>query len=113
MGSKPKFPMPISERAKQFLPFAAVKGLNEALEKKEIIIQYKKELTETCAIELNEKFNRLEKGCNASIKYFSNDALICVTGRITLIDLVYRMIEIDDVSIKIDDIVEIEIGSDL
>lgn len=35
MASKPKAPMPTVERAKQFLPFAALKGLEEALERKE------------------------------------------------------------------------------
>jgi len=35
MGHKPAHPMPIEERAKQFMPFAALKGLPEALQKVE------------------------------------------------------------------------------
>ena len=35
MAAKPKYPMPVSQRAKQFMPFSALKGLEEALEKKE------------------------------------------------------------------------------
>lgn len=35
MASKPKAPMPVTERAKQFLPFAALKGFEEALEQTE------------------------------------------------------------------------------
>ena len=35
MASKPKAPMPAADRAKQFLPFAALKGLQEALDRKE------------------------------------------------------------------------------
>ena len=35
MASKPKAPMPAAERAKQFMPFAALKGFEEALERKE------------------------------------------------------------------------------
>ncbi len=34
MASKPKSKMPVSERAKQFMPFSALKGLEEAIEKK-------------------------------------------------------------------------------
>ena len=34
MASRPRKKMPIAERAKQFMPFAAVQGLREALEKK-------------------------------------------------------------------------------
>ena len=36
MGKKPITPMAVSERAKQFMPFKAVAGLDEALERKRI-----------------------------------------------------------------------------
>lgn len=35
MENRTRAKMPVAERAKQFMPFAAVKGLNEALSKKE------------------------------------------------------------------------------
>lgn len=35
MANKPKHKMPIEERAKQFMPFTALKGLPEALAAKE------------------------------------------------------------------------------
>jgi len=38
VASKPRHKMPIEERAKQFMPFAALKGLPEALAAKEKII---------------------------------------------------------------------------
>lgn len=38
MASKPRNKMPIEERAKQFMPFAALKGLPEALAAKENLI---------------------------------------------------------------------------
>ncbi len=38
MGSKPKNKMPIADRAKQFMPFAALKGLPEALAARENIL---------------------------------------------------------------------------
>ena len=34
MANRPKAPMPVAERAKQFLPFAGLKGLQEALDAK-------------------------------------------------------------------------------
>ena len=55
MPSKPKQKMPIEERAKQFMPFSALKGLEEALASKEKIIVPKKELTQDYAEELNLK----------------------------------------------------------
>ena len=35
VANRPKNKMPISERAKQFMPFSALKGLDEAIAKKE------------------------------------------------------------------------------
>ncbi|MCR5538944.1 MAG: hypothetical protein K6F13_06700 [Lachnospiraceae bacterium] len=35
MGNKPRGKMPVSERAKQFAPFSALRGLEEALELQE------------------------------------------------------------------------------
>ena len=41
MGHKPLSKMPRQDRAKQFMPFAALKGLPEAIAKKERIIVQK------------------------------------------------------------------------
>ena len=43
-------------RAKQFLPFDALKGLQEALREKEIEYEEKKDLSEDTLNELNNKF---------------------------------------------------------
>ena len=48
-------------RAKQFLPFDALKGFQEALREKEIEYEEKRELSEEVLIELNNKFNQIEK----------------------------------------------------
>ena len=49
-------------RAKQFLPFDALKGLQEELRKKEIEYEEKKYLSEETLTELNDSFNQIEKG---------------------------------------------------
>ena len=48
MGKKPRTPMAVSDRAKQFMPFKVVSGLDEALEKKrmEMGVIEKRELFE-------------------------------------------------------------------
>lgn len=51
MASKPKHKMPIEDRAKQFMPFAALKGLPDALAAKEKITVPKTELSEEMAEE--------------------------------------------------------------
>ena len=52
----------VVSRAKQFLPFDALKGLQEALREKEVEYEVKKDLSEDCLNELNNKFNQIEKG---------------------------------------------------
>ncbi len=112
MANKPKSPMPISERAKQFLPFAAVKGLNEALEKKEKIHLSKQEISEELAHELNEKIHKIKKGSIVTITYFFADDFITMTGTVRKIDTAYRTIEIDETNIDLDDISDLIIVED-
>ena len=55
-------------RAKQFLPFDALKGFQEALRKKEIEYIPKKELSEDIKEELGEMLSSLDSGENIKIK---------------------------------------------
>ena len=59
------------ERAKQFLPFDALKGLQEALRKKERELENVEriELSEESLEELENKFNRIKQGDMINIKY--------------------------------------------
>ena len=57
MASKPKHKMPIEDRAKQFMPFAALKGLPEALAAKEKDTVPKIELSGEMAEELDQKMH--------------------------------------------------------
>ena len=55
-------------RAKQFLPFDALKGLQEALREKEIEYEEKKELSEETLADLDNILNRIEIGNIVKIK---------------------------------------------
>ena len=58
------------ERAKQFMPFDALKGLQEELRKKEIEYEEQKEMCDTSLEELENEFNKLEIGNKVEIKYY-------------------------------------------
>lgn len=62
MASRPKNKMPIADRAKQFMPFAALKGLPEALSAKEKITVPQIELDPEMADELDRKMHPPKKG---------------------------------------------------
>ena len=59
----------MSRRAQQFIPFAALKGYYELIEKKENEFQIKKEMSEETAKDLNYKFAQVKIGMEISVQY--------------------------------------------
>ena len=95
-------------RAKQFLPFDALKGFEQALREKEIEYEDKKELSEDTLQELNNKFNQIENGKYVKIKYYKNGRYSEIKGIVTNIDYIKKKIQINEVeNINICDIIEI------
>lgn len=107
MANKPKTPMPIADRAKQFLPFAAVKGLPEALAKKEKVTVAKVEVSEELAMELDEKMQRIQNGTTVTVTYFDSDIYVKLSGKVNQIDTVFRTLQIEEAIIKMDDILDL------
>ena len=95
-------------RAKQFLPFDALKGLQEELRKKEIEYEEKKELSEERLNELNNSFNQIEKGSFIKIKYYKNKKYNEISGIVTDINYIKKKIKINEnENINISDIIDI------
>lgn len=83
-------------RAKQFLPFDALKGLKEALKEKEIEYEEKRELSEETLHELDNILNRIEIGDSVAIKYYKARRYNEIKGRVTKIDFIKKKIQIDN-----------------
>lgn len=97
-------------RAKQFLPFDALKGLQEALREKEIEYEERKELSEEALINLDKKFNRIEIGNYVEIRYYKNRQYIEINGIVTKFDFIKKKIQINkNENININDIIDIRI----
>ncbi len=97
-------------RAKQFLPFDALKGFKEALIKKEkeLECEEEKELSEESLIELDKCFNKIEIGSIIKIKYYKNKRYNELKGKVTNIDYIRKKIQINnDAYINISDIISI------
>lgn len=99
--------MPVADRAKQFMPFSALRGLSEALAAKERIIVPKVELSEEMAEELDRKMHRLEQGQMATVVYFHRDEYLKTTGMVARIDATSRLLQIVNTKIPFDDILDI------
>ena len=109
MASKPKYKMPIADRAKQFVPFAALKGLPEALSAKERITVDKIELSPEMAEDLDRRMHLLQKGNIATVVYFHKNEYIKITGMVARIDTTCRLLQIVNTKINFEDIYEVTV----
>lgn len=108
MAKRPKNKMPIADRAKQFMPFAALKGLPDALAAKEKILVPKIELSPEMAEELDNKMHLLKRGKMACVVFFSHGEYIKISGMVSRIDETSRILQIVNTKIAFDDILEVE-----
>lgn len=108
MANRPKNKMSVEERAKQFMPFAALKGLPEALAAREKITVGKHLLTEEKANELDSKIRHLTPGAMATVIYYHNGEYIKITGKVARIDTTSRLLQIVNTKISFDDMYDIE-----
>ena len=97
------------DRAKLFLPFDALKGLQQELRKQEKIKEDKLILSDDVNDNLNEVFNNLVAGDNVLVKYYYNLEYIESSGTIKKIDYSSRNIYLMSSIINIDDIVDIKL----
>lgn len=112
MANKPRTKLPIHERAKQFMPFAAVGGVHEAYLGKEKILVEKHELSDELADELDTALRSLKKGDMATITHYCNGEYIKTTGIVARIDNTCRILQIVYTKIPFDDIYDIKIAED-
>lgn len=111
MGINLRQKMPVSERAKQFMPFAALKGLPEALThmEREHHAKSKKELSEEMAADLNRSLLSLHSGCQATICYYKAGHEQQITGSVTKLDATFRYLLMDgSLQIAFDDLLRVE-----
>lgn len=105
MANRPK--MSREDRAKQFMPFAALKGYPEALQKKEKIVVPKVDVSEEYAEVLNRKLRQVKKNDIITVIYFSNNEYLKKTGMVSRIDETARILKIVNTKISFDDIYDI------
>lgn len=97
-----------ADRAKQFMPFDALKGFREALAEKERIIVPRRELSEEQKEELNRKFWQIRRGDIITVEFFQSGEYIKVTGMVSRIDETSRLLKVVNTSIAFDDISDLK-----
>lgn len=109
MASKPRNKMPIEERAKQFMPFAALSGLPDALAAREKVLVPKIELSPEMEEELDRQMHLLSKGKMATVVYFQKGEYIKITGLVARMDGTSRLLQIVNTKIRFEDILQVMI----
>lgn len=99
-----------ASRAKQFMPFDALKGFREALMEKERELVPKKELSEERYAELDNMLRQIHLADMVEAEYFRDGEYARVTGRLSRIDEAGRALEIAGTRILFDDISDIQAG---
>lgn len=105
MGNRPK--MSREDRAKQFMPFAALKGYPEALRKKEKVVVPKAEVSEEYAEVLDRKLRQVKKNDIITVIYFNNGEYLKKTGMVSRIDETARVLKVVNTKITFEDIYDI------
>lgn len=95
------------DRAKQFAPFAALKGYPDALRKKEKIIVPKAELSEEAARLLDIKLRQIRKNDMVTVIYFCKGEYLRITGLVSRIDPAARILKIVNTNILLDDVLDV------
>ncbi len=99
--------MPAEDRAKQFMPFAALKGYENALREKEKIVVPRIELSEDMKEELDLKLKDIVLKDIVTIVYYDKDEYIKTTGMVSKIDTNAGYIKIVNQKIDFKDVFDI------
>ena len=95
------------ERAKQFRPFAALKGYPAALRRKEKIIVPKVEFSEDYQEQLDGKLRQIRVQDVVTAVYFREGEYLKVTGMVSRIDRTARVLKIVNTKIPFDDLYDV------
>lgn len=93
-----------AERAKQFLPFSALGGLEERLTKQEFVPEERRILGEDAQMELDSALRQLHPGDTVMVTYYHDWQYVVITGTVTQVDALRRLLHIEQQAIHIDDL---------
>lgn len=109
MGRKPIHKMPVRDRAKQFMPFSPLKGLEEAIAKKEMeILKRPRAILSADAEELlNRKMQDIYIGDEITLIYYEKGLYLTTCGEIEEINVNNRYFKIKDKIILFSDVFDV------
>ena len=109
MGCKPLHKMPIRERAKQFMPFSPLKGLEEAItaQERNLLKRPRATLSPDHEEVLNQKMQELYSGDYITLTHYENGVYITTCGEVEEINTTNRYFKIKDKFIMFCDVFDV------
>lgn len=102
--------MPRRQRAKQFAPFDALKGLQDALRVKEFEHERisKGDISEEKVVEISKVLMEIDKNSFVKATYFKNGHYVNVEGNAVL-NCAFHKLKVGNVEINFDDLFDLKI----
>lgn len=99
-------PMPRSKRAKQFMPFDALRGLKEAIAAKERFPTPRRYLSEDRIAEIDKILNTLQKGQVVTVVYYGvyEQDYVQLTGPVMKVDPYWHTLQVGNTTIDFPEI---------
>lgn len=110
MGNKIRSKMPPSERAKQFAPFSALRGLPEELAEKEKVIQPRRIPSTDMAEQLDRMLQAIRPGHMVTVVYYRRGQYLQRMGMVARVDCRLRVLQVVEEVISFDDLFEIRLA---
>ncbi len=101
--------MPLSQRAKTFTPFAALKGFEELIREQENTYDEMPELSDDQYEDLNFAVNNVRAGDMITVKYFREHKIRILFGVVTKLSKEKRFINVKGDMIRFEEMIEIEL----
>lgn len=99
------------ERAKQFLPFDALKGLQEELQKQELLATRvpRRQLTEEAAALLSRRLSLVKRGDRILLEFYHEGHYLLLEADVTDKSETARMLTLGSTAIAYEDIIRLKI----
>ena len=98
-----------NNRARQFMPFMALKGYFDLCREKERVAEPRHELTEEEALALSERVASLRKGHMVRVRAYDGTGYVSIQGIVTEVVPALRFMRVVRRQIDFDDILSIDV----
>lgn len=96
------------ERAKQFMPFAALRGYYELVREQERVTEPRRELSDEEADILSQRLGHIQKGMVVRVRHYDTDAYVTTQGVVSRICPEFHRLTIIKREIRYEDILSVD-----